>query len=129
VGKLRLKIIAHQGEAAFSSVGGIKKISGEDVILTHRWLKNSIPSHEYLLMTEAFVKGLPAGEQLNLIKHTELLEGLGTKTAFYVDLSDETPPTPASGLRKLLRHTELNLYALGRRMGIKSREFRNIPQS
>ena len=49
IDKLKLKIIAHQGEAAITKVGGIRKISGEDVILTHRWLKNSIPSKEYFL--------------------------------------------------------------------------------
>jgi hypothetical protein len=34
VDKLRLKIIAHTGEAAFTTVGGMPKISGEEVILT-----------------------------------------------------------------------------------------------
>jgi hypothetical protein len=127
VGKLSLKIIAHQGEAAFSTVGGIKKISGEEVILTHRWLKNSIPSHEYLLFTEAFASGLDNEIQTALSKHAEHLEGLGTKTAYYQDLSGETPPSPASGIRKLLRHTQLSIHAIGRRFGMKSKEFRNIP--
>jgi Protein of unknown function (DUF2652) len=54
VGKLRLKAILHHGQAVFSQLLEVQKISGEDVILAHRLLKNSIPSGEYILETEPF---------------------------------------------------------------------------
>jgi hypothetical protein len=54
VGKLQLKAILHCGQAVYSEVGGRRKISGADVILAHRLLKNSVPSREYILETEPF---------------------------------------------------------------------------
>jgi class 3 adenylate cyclase len=56
VGKLQLKAILHRGEAVFSKVAEFQKISGEDVILAHRLLKNSVPSREYILETEPFYR-------------------------------------------------------------------------
>lgn len=52
VDKLGLKLIVHVGEAVFHEVAGRRRVSGSDVILAHRLLKNSVPSHEYLLLTE-----------------------------------------------------------------------------
>jgi hypothetical protein len=54
VGKLKLKAILHHGEAAFNKVRQFVKIGGEDVILAHRLLKNSVPGHEYVLLSQAF---------------------------------------------------------------------------
>jgi len=56
VGKLRLKAILHHGQAVFSRLLETQKISGEDVILAHRLLKNSIPHGEYILETEPFYR-------------------------------------------------------------------------
>lgn len=56
VGKLQLKAIVHRGEAVFSKVAEFQKISGEDVILAHRLLKNSLPMREYILETEPFYR-------------------------------------------------------------------------
>ena len=50
---LALKIVVHSGSAVFNQVGGFNKVSGPDVILAHRLLKNSVPDKEYLLMSEA----------------------------------------------------------------------------
>ncbi len=52
-GNLKLKLIVHSGRAVFHSIGGRPMVSGADVILAHRLLKNSVPGTEYLLMTEA----------------------------------------------------------------------------
>src|SRR5580658_9810418 len=54
VGKLHLKAILHHGQAIFTSIAGFRKVAGEDVIMAHRLLKNSIPEREYVLETEAF---------------------------------------------------------------------------
>jgi Protein of unknown function (DUF2652) len=50
--QLGLKIIVHAGEAMFHSIAGRPQVSGADVILAHRLLKNSLDSGEYLLLTE-----------------------------------------------------------------------------
>lgn len=50
--QLGLKIIVHAGEAMFHSIAGRPQVSGADVILAHRLLKNSLDSNEYLLLTE-----------------------------------------------------------------------------
>ena len=51
--ELALKIVVHSGTAVFHEVGGFSKLSGPDVILAHRLLKNSVPDKEYVLMTGA----------------------------------------------------------------------------
>ena len=52
VGQLTLKVVLHHGEAVFTQVRQFRKVSGEDVILAHRLLKNSITQNEYTLVTE-----------------------------------------------------------------------------
>lgn len=51
---LRLKVILHYGEAVFKTIRQFEELAGEDVILIHQLLKNSVPSNEYILMTESF---------------------------------------------------------------------------
>jgi hypothetical protein len=56
--QLKLKIVVHSGEALFHKIGRFPELSGVDVILAHRLLKNSVPSDEYLLMTEPAYRDL-----------------------------------------------------------------------
>jgi hypothetical protein len=51
--QLGLKIVAHIGEAVFHELAGRPQVSGPDVILAHRLLKNSVTSREYLLLSDA----------------------------------------------------------------------------
>lgn len=51
---LQLKAVLHVGEASFRRIRQFEELAGEDVILVHRLLKNSVAAHEYVLMTEAF---------------------------------------------------------------------------
>lgn len=129
IDKLKLKIIAHVGEAAFTQVGGIRKISGEDVILTHRWLKNKIPSREYFLFTEEFANAMNSDVRTGFTEHKETLEGLGAKTAFYQNLNTD-PPQPAkpSYFKRLMKNTELNMHCITRILGKPRRRFLNLPE-
>ena len=52
VERLKLKIIVHSGEAVFTKIGRLYGLSGVDVIIAHRLLKNSVESDQYILMTE-----------------------------------------------------------------------------
>lgn len=51
--QLGLKLIVHVGDAVFHSIAGRQQLSGPDVILAHRLLKNTVESNDYLLLTEA----------------------------------------------------------------------------
>ena len=55
---LKLKILAHKGIFKINKIRNFEEISGEDVILTHRMLKNDIKSNEYWLVTENFYSSL-----------------------------------------------------------------------
>lgn len=49
---LSVKFVVHYGPLAEIKVGRFIKHSGVDMIVAHRLLKNSIPSNEYVLLTE-----------------------------------------------------------------------------
>lgn len=49
---LNLKIITHCGDLQFIEVQGTKKPFGKPVIESHRLLKNSIPSNNYILISD-----------------------------------------------------------------------------
>lgn len=60
INTLGMKIVMHCGEFTLSSIGGRETITGPDVILTHRLLKNHVIEEtgieDYLLLTDACVK-------------------------------------------------------------------------
>jgi hypothetical protein len=58
--KLRLKVVAHAGRAVRHRVGRFEELTGVDVILVHRLLKNRVQGNSYLLLTEpAFMELRP----------------------------------------------------------------------
>lgn len=56
VSDLRLKAFLHRGEAFFRQIRQFEELAGEDVILIHRLLKNTIPASEYIAATPAFAQ-------------------------------------------------------------------------
>lgn len=54
--RLGIKILVHFGKIAITRIQGQEKLIGEDVIIAHRLLKNSIKSDEYLLLTENYLR-------------------------------------------------------------------------
>lgn len=128
VGKLKLKAILHYGEAVFTKVHNIQKISGSDVIMSHRLLKNSILSKEYILMTENFVNqcSLPDTKSLN-VQH-EKYEDIGEINIFVKNFED-TPLVPANisfwkKLRTLLR---IDGYMISRLWRQNLLKYNNLP--
>lgn len=75
--ELRLKIIVHSGRAVYHTIAGLPQIAGTDVILAHRLLKNSVPSNEYLLMTDAAYQDLGHGMEGPFVPGEEDCEGIG----------------------------------------------------
>jgi class 3 adenylate cyclase len=53
---LKFKFVAHHGPLDEMKVGHFATVSGTEVIIAHRLLKNSVPSDEYLLLTEKLLK-------------------------------------------------------------------------
>ena len=74
---LRMKLIMHIGEVSIHRVKTFEEILGTDVILTHRLLKNSVPSMEYVLMTNEAYSKIGEFHQLKPEIRKENCEGIG----------------------------------------------------
>jgi hypothetical protein len=96
MGQFRLKMILHRGEVAFVQVRQFNKEGGEDILLAHRLLKNSVPCDEYILMTEAFVEARPDSslEGRPMQQRTEKAEGFGEVSTHVIDFQNEGQPKP-----------------------------------
>jgi len=80
--ELKLKVIVHVGRAVFHEIAGRPQISGADVILAHRLLKNSQPNREYLLLTEAAYREFGQEMDADFEEGCENYEGFGTVRTF-----------------------------------------------
>src|SRR6266550_5172823 len=60
IGILKLKFVVHNGKFSRQRLGNVEQLHGTDVIVAHRLLKNTVPSKEYLLVTDAVLERLPA---------------------------------------------------------------------
>ena len=56
VGNLKLKSFVHFGDFLIKEINQFKEIAGQDVILAHRLMKNSIGVSEYMLFTKSFTE-------------------------------------------------------------------------
>ena len=81
---LKLKIVVHCGEAYFYQINQFNELSGKDVILLHRLLKNSVSEEEYILMTDAAYSDIKFPVEIKVREGTESYEHLGKiKTLTY----------------------------------------------
>jgi len=78
VDALNLKIIVHSGRALFFQLDRFTELSGVDVIIVHRLLKNSLKSDRYILMTDQANQDIPIPQNLTIKKHREEYETIGT---------------------------------------------------
>ncbi len=86
VGALTIKFVAHYGKYLPQRFGDKETFVGRDVNIAHRLLKNSVPSHEYLLATSAFLEGIPATERTGFVPHREQYDA-GEVACAYLDLA------------------------------------------
>jgi uncharacterized protein DUF2652 len=129
VGRLKLKAIAHHGHAVFTKLRQFNKVSGEDVILAHRLLKNSIERKEYLLLTEAFhaVSGGLEGRLPD--RRSEHYEGLGKVNIVVYYPQRETSdvvPIQRPLWAKLRMTLKLQGYFARRLLTPASKRYRNL---
>lgn len=87
VDKLGLKIIVHSGRAVISEFAGRAELSGVDVILAHRLLKNSVPVDEYVLLTTPAREVVAVPGDASLTPHDERYEEIGEVEAWVLRAS------------------------------------------
>jgi len=136
IGQLKLKAFLHVGPAVIKHIRQFEELAGEDVILIHRLLKNTIPAKEYVLLTEAFYALSGGFTDRAPETRTEDCEGVGeVKVRVYYPAGEANtlPPRPAPG--PPLPGTEFgaladrwNRYAIQRMVGrLSSRNFSHLP--
>lgn len=82
IGELKLKVISHIGDVLFYKIANFSKLSGPDVILIHRLLKNSVEANQYLLMTEQSFTEMSKYQKLKVYKQNESYEDFGKITVY-----------------------------------------------
>src|SRR6266550_1113389 len=89
---LDLKIVAHRGEFLVHTVAGSEELTGPDVILVHRLLKNSVTAGTglvgYALLTGDLVSELAMDAAgMGLVARVEPTDDIGDVSAFLLDLT------------------------------------------
>lgn len=72
--QLGLKIIIHCGKISVANIKGRTKLLGEDVIITHKLLKNDIPDYNYILLTDKYLTKIKNKKNLDYWFHWEELK-------------------------------------------------------
>ncbi len=75
---LKLKMVLHFGEAIISDIAGFTDLSGVDVIIVHRLLKNSVDLKEYILLTETAYSKISSLDGIEFKKSSETYDEIGT---------------------------------------------------
>jgi hypothetical protein len=114
-GDLKIKVVAHLGEAIRQRIARHEELAGVDVILVHRMLKNDVPLPEYLLVTPLLLPHLAPTAREGATPLALDLEGFGSVDAWYVGL--ESPAAgdadpPLSWARRRARQLALALATL-----------------
>ena len=93
--QLKIKAFLHVGQTVIKKIRQFEDLGGEDAIVIHRLLKNSIPAKEYIVMTEAFyeLSGGLAGQTPEA--RTEECEGIGPVPIRVYYPTGEEPPLPS----------------------------------
>ncbi len=123
---LRIKIIAHFGQVALKQIRQFEELGGENVIIAHRLLKNSVPAKEYVLMTDTFYRLL--GSQATPPNETrvERYADVGDVTVKVFYRRNEaapvlTAPPPSTFAQRLAQWQRHNRYLWARVTGAAPR--------
>ncbi len=77
IADLRLKLIVHAGQAVLSERGRFTRLSGTDVIVAHRLLKNGVESDEYILLTEPAIEAVAFSREVGFEPIRETYDEIG----------------------------------------------------
>lgn len=85
---LDLKFFVHYGNYSLLDIGGWQELSGPNVILIHRLMKNNVDADAYTLYTTAAIDALQmqAYCEFEMQPHSEQYEHLGEVTTFIQDM-------------------------------------------
>jgi hypothetical protein len=92
-----VKFVAHLGEVAIQRVKRVSKLTGLEVIVVHRMLKNSVPLPEYVLLSEPLFQLSDESIRAHTQSLTQEFEGLDPMQTYFIDIKDvaaEIPPKP-----------------------------------
>jgi class 3 adenylate cyclase len=131
--QLNLKAIVHHGEAAIKRIRQFEELAGEDVILAHRLLKNSIAQKEYILMSEPFFRLAGGLREMPVEERAEHCDGIGKVKVFVqypqhtVQIGAAPRPVLVTRWRKLSQLAMLQWGTVLRLMGARKAVFHNLP--
>jgi len=134
-GGLKLKVVAHRGEALVRKIRKAPELTGECVIVVHRMLKNEVPIREYVLFSEELALAARAETQSRLTACRLAMEGFGEMPIAYLDLRQLAGEIPPAILlpwpKRFVAFVWHGILALPYRMGFKKPllDFRNVPES
>ena len=129
---LKLKIVAHRGEALVRKIRRTNELTGECVIAVHRMLKNEVPLREYVLMSEEVAQTTSPKWQGKLVAGRLPMEGFGDFPTAYLDLRDLAGEVPPAVRRpwpvRIMTNLWHGILALPYRLGLKQplKDFRNV---
>jgi hypothetical protein len=123
VGTLRVKFVGHVGEVATQTIKKRTKLVGIDVIAAHRMLKNAVPVQEYLLMSDSVYDRCDTSLRERSIPIAQDLEGVGSMTTHFIDLSGIAlePPvlTEPTFLARLRETVGVGMRCFPREIGVR----------
>jgi hypothetical protein len=73
--KLSLKIVLHAAEMTSTHIEGMIKLIGEDVVVVHKLLKNSVEDAEYILFTEKLLSHYENEDMHSILNWDTLKDG------------------------------------------------------
>jgi len=119
--QLRLKTIIHAGEVAFKRVRTFEELAGESVILTHRLIKNSLSSNEYILMTDQFANMCECLGDHTTESRVEDCEGIGMipVKVYYPEGSPPPPQKQRNRGASIANAIRLDAYSFARVLRLK----------
>ena len=129
---LRLKALVHVGEVIYKSIGDFQEVAGEDVILVHRLLKNTVPDDEYVLLTKTAADRIKSPPFAVASTHTEQVDDLGPVKVVVCQPDGATalvrpqnePLASLDGVKDFVLAT---WYAMANRVVGQDRTFHNLP--
>ena len=83
---LTMKAVAHYGRWNLMRIGPSAQVHGGDAIVPHRLAKNSVPSHEYVLVTPALAERLSESDRVRFSWRDESGAEFGAMRIGYYDL-------------------------------------------
>ncbi|GAB4165486.1 MAG: hypothetical protein Kow00107_11220 [Planctomycetota bacterium] len=127
---LRMKAVMHYGEVLMYELKGFCELSGPDVILVHRMLKNSLEFTEYILATKTAVDelrlALPNSKEIN-----EIVPDFGKVRMLYslppFDNTEEPPFNPGL-LDRIVFNALFMLKAVRHMIGRTRVRFRHLQE-